>query len=123
MIRVLLILLGFQLAGETAARGVGLAVPGPVLGLAGLFCAFLLVPRLASYMQDTVQGLLSHLSLLFVPAGVGVVANLDVIAAHGLGLFVALAGSTILAILAGVGAFLLVARITGSTDAGDAGDG
>ncbi len=118
MIRVVLILLAFQLAGETVSRGLSLAVPGPVLGLAGLFTAFLIVPRLAGYMQETVQGLLAHLSLLFVPAGVGVVAHLDVIAAHGIGLIVALVGSTVLAILAGVGAFVLVARLTGGLEDG-----
>ncbi|MEQ5869261.1 CidA/LrgA family protein [Sagittula sp. NFXS13] len=118
MIRVLLILLGFQLAGETLSRGLSIAVPGPVLGLAGLFAAFLLIPRLAGYMQNTVQGLLGHLSLLFVPAGVGVVANVDILAEHGLGLIVALVVSTVLAILAGIGAFLLLAKTTGGLEDG-----
>ncbi|MCB1334600.1 MAG: CidA/LrgA family protein [Roseivivax sp.] len=118
MIRVLLILLGFQLIGETISRGLALAVPGPVLGLAGLFAAFVIFPSLAELMRGTVTGLLGHLSLLFVPAGVGVVAHLDVIAQYGLGLIVALVGSTVLAILAGVGTFLLVARLTGGSSDG-----
>ena len=116
MIRVLAILLIYQLVGETVSRGLALAVPGPVVGLAALFVTFLLVPRLADYMRETVTGFLGHLSLLFVPAGVGVVAHLDAFASYGLGLFVALIGSTVLAILAGVGAFLLVARLIGVTD-------
>ena len=118
LIRVLSVLLLFQLAGETVSRGLGLSVPGPVLGLAALFVALLIAPRLATYMRDTVTGLLGHLSLLFVPAGVGVVAHLDTFGAYGPGLIVAMVVSTVLAILAAVGAFLLVARITGA-----AGDG
>lgn len=116
MIRVLAILLAYQLAGETVSRGLTLAVPGPVIGLAALFVTFLAVPQLADYMRETVTGFLSHLSLLFVPAGVGVVAHLDAFAEYGVGLFVALIGSTVLAILAGVGAFLLVAKLTGVGD-------
>ncbi|MFW2542750.1 CidA/LrgA family protein [Primorskyibacter sp. 2E107] len=116
MIRVLLVLLIYQLAGETLSRGLDLSIPGPVFGLAGLFVTLLMVPRLAEYMRATVTGLLSHLSLLFVPAGVGVVAHLDTFGRDGPGLFVALFGSTVLAILAGVGAFLLVVRMTGGRD-------
>lgn len=117
LIRVLTVLLLFQLGGESLSRGLSLTIPGPVLGLAGLFCTFLIVPRLAEYMRETVTGLLGHLSLLFVPAGVGVVAHLDTFGRDGLGLMLALVGSTVLAILAGVAAFLLVARWTGGKDA------
>ncbi|WGW04472.1 CidA/LrgA family protein [Tropicibacter oceani] len=116
MIRVLTVLLLFQLAGESLSRGLGMSVPGPVLGLAGLFLTLVMVPRLAEYMRATVTGLLGHLSLLFVPAGVGVVAHLDTFGRDGAGLIVALIASTVLAILAGVGAFLLVARLTGGRD-------
>ncbi|CUH79444.1 CidA/LrgA family protein [Tropicibacter naphthalenivorans] len=116
MIRVLTLLLGFQLFGESLARGLSLSVPGPVIGLAGLFCTLLVFPRLAEFMRETVTGFLAHLSLLFVPAGVGIVAHLDTFASYGAGLAVALVGSTVLAILAAVGAFLLVARLTGAGD-------
>ncbi|MFZ7090940.1 CidA/LrgA family protein [Primorskyibacter sp. 2E233] len=116
MIRVLCVLLLFQLGGETISRALGLSVPGPVLGLAGLFVTLLMLPRLAHYMRETVTGLLSHLSLLFVPAGVGVVAHLDTFGRDGPGLILALVGSTILAILVGVGAFLLVVRLTGGSN-------
>ena len=113
MIRNIAILLAFQLAGETLARGFGLAVPGPVIGLGGLFAALLFLPKLAEAMRPTAEGLLAHLSLLFVPAGVGVTAHLATFAENGLALATALVGSTVLAILAGVGAFRLTARLTG----------
>jgi len=114
MIRNIAILLVFQLLGETLARGAGLSVPGPVIGLGALFLTLLAVPNLAARMRDTADGLLAHLSLLFVPAGVGVTAHLALFAESGLVLAAALIGSTVLAILVAVGAFLLTARLTGA---------
>ena len=111
------ILLLLQLGGEVLARGLHLAVPGPVVGLAGLFVLLLLRPGLAARMAPTANGLLAHLSLLFVPAGVGVTRHLDTFGADGPALLAALVLSTGLAILAAVGAFLAVARLTGAHDA------
>ena len=46
-------------------------------------------------MENASRGLLAHLSLLFVPAGVGVVQKLDLIAEHGIAIIVILAISVI----------------------------
>ncbi len=119
MIRAIAILLTFQLIGETLARGLALSVPGPVLGLAGLFLLLMARPRLAETLRGTCQGILAHLSLLFVPAGVGVVAHLEVFGSDGPALAAALIGSTVLAILAGVGTFVAVAKLTGGAEPGD----
>lgn len=121
MIPALALLLLFQLAGEAVARALGLPLPGPVLGMAGLLGALLALPRLAEAVRPTAQGLLAHLSLLFVPAGVGVVGHLDRLGEDGLGLAAAILVSTPLAILAGVGAFRLVARLQGDEAQGDGG--
>lgn len=118
MVRNILILLAFQLAGETVARGLGLAVPGPVIGMAGFFLLLVARPALAEAMRSTCEGLLAHLSLLFVPAGVGVTAHLGLFGAAGPALLVALVGSTILAILVSVWVFLLVARLVGASEEG-----
>ncbi|KQI68209.1 Putative effector of murein hydrolase LrgA, UPF0299 family [Loktanella sp. DSM 29012] len=112
MIQHLTILLGFQLLGEAISRGAGLPLPGPVLGMALLFVALMAVPRLAA-ITTTAQGLLAHLSLLFVPAGVGVVGQLDRLGDDGLGLALAILGSTALAIIAAVYTFIGVARVLG----------
>ena len=121
MIAALALILLCQLAGEAIAHGSGLPVPGPVLGMALLVALLLLRDRvqtpLPAFIRDgtverTGRGLLSHLSLLFVPAGVGVVQNLDVLATSGLALAVALVASTLLAMLAAVATFRLVARVT-----------
>lgn len=82
MITGLLALLGCQLAGELVARVFDLPVPGPVLGLVLLFVV--LQARRPGDGADVVKAadaLLRHLQLLFVPAGVGVVAFLPAIAA------------------------------------------
>ena len=72
MIAALTILLLFQLAGEVLVQLSGLPVPGPVIGMVLLFLALALRGSVSEDLRNTSQTLLSHLSLLFVPAGVGV---------------------------------------------------
>ena len=59
-------------------------------------------------------GLLGSLSLLFIPAGVGVVQYLGLLGEHGIGLALALVGSTVATMLATVGVFLGVKRLLGA---------
>lgn len=112
MLPTLALLLTCQLVGEVVARGLGLPVPGPVLGLALLLAALTVRPALAATLRPTVQVILAHLSLMFVPAGVGVVGNLDVLSEDWVALLVILVVSTLLAMLAAVGTFLAVRRLT-----------
>ena len=116
MIVALSLILAFQLVGEILSRGLDLPQPGPVVGLCLLVLACVLRPALADRLRPTAQGLLAHLSLFFVPAGVGVVAHWPVLRDHGIGLALAIMGSTVLAIAAGALAFQAVARWTGSID-------
>ncbi|MFP5507827.1 MAG: CidA/LrgA family protein [Alphaproteobacteria bacterium] len=117
MILAVAILLVCQLIGETLARGLGLPVPGPVLGMALLLVGCLLLPGLAARVMPTAQGVLAHLSLLFVPAGVGVISHLDVLGGSGPALLLVLVASTALALVVGVLTFVLVARVTGDEGA------
>ncbi|MEZ5726165.1 MAG: CidA/LrgA family protein [Paracoccaceae bacterium] len=116
MIPALTIILSFQLIGEVASRGLGLPLPGPVIGLVLLVLCCVIRPTLAERLRPVAQGLLGHLSLFFVPAGVGVIAHLPTLAQHGIGLALALVGSTVLAIAAGALTFAAVARMTGAGD-------
>ena len=118
MIPALALILAFQLGGEVAARGLGLPLPGPVVGMVALLGACLVRPALAGLLRPVAGGLLAHLSLFFVPAGVGVIAHLPLLRSEGAALAAAVAVSTILAILAGAWAFAAVARLTGSRDDG-----
>ena len=120
MIASLSLVLLCQLAGEVIVRGFGLPMPGPVVGLLFLLLLLLARDRFAvlargPLQQDGVEnasrGLLAHLSLLFVPAGVGVVQKLDLIAEHGIAIAAILAISVMVTLLVTVVTFLLVSRL------------
>ncbi|MTH78174.1 CidA/LrgA family protein [Paracoccus aestuariivivens] len=113
MIPALVILLSFQLVGEIAARGLGMPLPGPVIGLILLVVSCSIRPKLAEMLRPVVRGLLGNLSLFFVPAGVGVVAHMAEFRSDGLAIALALTVSTALAIAAGALVFKLVVQITG----------
>lgn len=114
MVPALSVILIFQLVGEVISRALHLPLPGPVLGMVGLVVALQVIPPLGALIRPAAQGLLANLALLFVPAGVGVVAHLSTIAAHGLALAVSLVVSTLLAITVGALTFTWVARLVGS---------
>ena len=107
MIAALTLLLVFQLIGEVIARALALPIPGPVIGMALLFIALMLRGGPSENLRQTSGQLLQHLSLLFVPAGTGIVLYGERIAAEWLPLLVALFLSTFLAI--GVTALVLQA--------------
>ncbi|MBQ0820105.1 CidA/LrgA family protein [Microvirga terrae] len=122
MIISLTIILLCQLLGEVIARGFGWPVPGPVLGMLFLLAFLMLrdrirtrVPEFGRALDSTGKGLLAHLSLLFIPASVGVVQRLDVLAEYGVGLIVALVVSTFVTLVVTVVTFVVVSRLSGST--------
>ena len=92
-------LLVCQLIGEVIARGFDLAIPGPVIGM-GLLLVILFNRRaIPESLETTAHGILSHLSLLFVPAGVGVVAHLGILGNEWQAILGSLIGSTIITIV------------------------
>ena len=94
MIAALSTLLVFQLLGEALVRALDLPVPGPVLGLALLLPVLAWRPSVLAMVRPTAQTLLQHLSLLFVPAGVGVMLHLQRLGDEALAIGVALVLST-----------------------------
>ncbi len=124
MIASLTLILLAQLAGEVLARGAGLPVPGPVIGMA-LLLGFLVLrdrgprpilrlmpkPLLDGTLEGTGRGLLANLSLMFVPAGAGIVGRLDVVQAQGLKLALVIVVSTGAALAATVLVFVGVQRL------------
>jgi holin-like protein len=120
MIASLSLILLCQLAGEAIVRGLGLPMPGPVLGLLFLLLLLLARDRFVIFARGPLQGggvesasraLLANLSLLFVPAGVGVVQKLDLIAAHGIAVAAVLVISVVLTLLVTVATFLAASRL------------
>lgn len=112
MVAGLAALLVCQLAGEATARLLGLAVPGPVIGMALLFVILLARGAAApATLGDTADALLRVLGLLFVPAGVGVLLHLPVIARDWAPLALAVLAGTLLTVgLTGLLAQFLLRR-------------
>ena len=95
MIAALTQLLVMQLLGEVVARWLELPVPGPVLGMLFMFLALTVRGGPGPDLQATSSNLLQHLSLLFVPAGVGVMVHLHRVADEWLPLLLSLLISTL----------------------------
>ena len=122
MLSALTQLLLFQLAGEVAARWLSLPVPGPVLGMLFLFLALALRGGPGDELQATSGSLLQHLSLLFVPAGAGIMVHLHRVADEWLPLLLSLLISTAatLAVTALVMKLLMPAKAAPGEASGEA---
>jgi putative effector of murein hydrolase LrgA (UPF0299 family) len=105
MLEALSVVLALQLLGESLSHGLNLPIPGPVIGLFGLFMTWPLLTRLQGRLDELSTSVLSHLGLLFVPAGVGVSLHLSLIAAWWAPLLLALVGSLAATALVVVGVF------------------
>ena len=98
MIGALAVLLAFQLIGEVLVQLTGIPAPGPVIGMVLLFLGLLWREELPDALRTTAQTLLSHLSLLFIPAGVGVIQYGALLREEWLALAVALVVSTLITV-------------------------
>jgi holin-like protein len=103
----LFILIGCQLIGEVLRAAFHLPIPGPVIGM------FLLTAALASRdrgkadddgapspLQRASDALITHMGLLFVPAGVGVIAEAALLRSQWVPIVAGLIGSTVLGLVA-----------------------
>ncbi len=75
-------LLALQSAGELLARALHLPFPGPVVGMVLLLLA-LRWPLVREPIAQCADFLLAHLSLLFIPVGVGVMTHLALLSQYG----------------------------------------
>jgi len=98
-------LLACQAIGEAFSHVLRLPFPGPVIGLLLLLVA-LRWPTVRHSVAGTSQFLLSHLSLLFVPVGVGVMTHMSLVTEYGLRILAIIVLST----WAGMAATLLALR-------------
>ena len=113
MLGALSVLLVCQLCGEVLVRALGLPVPGPVLGLVLLLAGLALKREVPAMLDEVAQTLLRHLSLLFVPAGVGVMLHLARLRTEWLPILVALVVSALLTLVVTAFVFRLVSLIAG----------
>ena len=103
-------LLVLQSVGEMIARGLHLPLPGPVIGMVLLVVALRWEP-VREPVALAANFLLSHLSLLFVPVGVGVMTHLSLVSQYGVRMLVVIVVST----LAGLGVTVLSMQILRET--------
>ena len=113
MLGALAILLVCQLMGEALARALALPVPGPVLGTVLLLAGLAVRGSIPPALHETAQGLLRHLSLLFVPAGVGMMLHVARIRAEWLAIVTALLVSALLTLAVTAFVFRMVDRLIG----------
>ena len=99
MIAAFALILVCQLFGEVISELFDLPVPGPVIGLGLLFIGLIVKRHPPKVLTDAADNLLIHFSLLFVPAGVGVVTQLDRLRGDWLPITAALIFSTLLAMV------------------------
>ena len=95
MLYTLTLLLLYQTVGELVSSGLALSIPGPVIGMVLLLLTLLAKgEKLDKNMRANTAALLRHLSLLFIPAGVGIMLHLDRIGKEWLPITLALIIST-----------------------------
>ena len=108
MLTGFLILMVFELLGESLQGAFHLPVPGSVLGMFLLALVLVAaeksaVPAVTAMLGDfnrLSHFLLSWMGLFFVPAGAGLLAERDLLARAWLPILAAVTGSTIISILA-----------------------
>lgn len=110
MLEALAILLLCQLLGELTVAALSLPIPGPVVGMIILFIGLMIHGSIPDPLAQTANGLLAQLSLLFVPAGVGVMTHLTLLGNQWLPLSASLIVSTLLTIAV---TGLLMQKLTG----------
>ncbi|HWA50045.1 MAG TPA: CidA/LrgA family protein [Dongiaceae bacterium] len=113
MIEAGILLLLCQLAGESIVRAVDLPVPGPVLGTVLMLVFLALRKNVPASLDKTSHDLLANFSLLFVPAGAGIILHVQRLEAEAVALLAALILSTALTIAVAALVFVGVDRLMG----------
>lgn len=98
MLGALTLILLCQLFGELIVAATDITVPGPVCGMVLLFFGLVMNGGIPEGLKDVGDTLLGHLSLLFVPAGVGVMLHAELLARDWLAISIALIASTLLTV-------------------------
>ncbi|MEX3933755.1 CidA/LrgA family protein [Paraburkholderia phymatum] len=91
-------LIAFQGIGELLARILRVPVPGPVIGMVLLTAVLATAPSVGHRLEKPALGLLNHLSLLFIPAGVGVVGLSGALNGQLIAILLAIVVSTALSV-------------------------
>lgn len=80
MLQAIGLILFLQLSGEAIARGLGLPVPGSLIGMALLLVILVWQRRVPDSLQQLAHGLLRHMMLLLMPAVAGIAVHYPLLA-------------------------------------------
>jgi len=116
MLNALTLILACQLAGELVSAWGKLPVPGPVIGMVLLFIFLMVRGGIPEAVATTGDALLRHLSLLFVPAGVGVMLHFKLLGEDWAAVAAALIVSTLVTIAV---TGWVMAKLSGRAEPGD----
>lgn len=115
MLGYLTLIFACQLAGELLVAATAAPVPGPVLGMMLLLAGLVVAGRLPDDLAKVGDALVGNLSLLFIPAGVGVMLHASLIGRDWLPITAALIGSTAITIAVTA---LIMSRLAPVSDPG-----
>ncbi len=113
MLGWLTVVFSCQLAGETLVAATGMPLPGPVAGMVMMLVILAVRGKVPEELSTVSGALLSNLSLLFVPAGTGIITHLVLIRNDLLPVGLALVASTLGAVAV---TGLLMQAMTAHTD-------
>ncbi|MDK2748541.1 MAG: CidA/LrgA family protein [Brevundimonas sp.] len=119
MLAAIALLMTCQLMGEVIQRVTGLPLPGSVIGLVLLLGWLALVPRERPTLKAVTAWLTAHLSIMFVPAAVGLIDEGEPLSRYGIGILAATAVSTLLTMVVTALVFRWAVTRFGPEDAGD----
>nr|WP_321983297.1 CidA/LrgA family protein [uncultured Lichenicoccus sp.] len=103
MLIAILVLLVCQLVGEASREVLGLPIPGAVVGM--FLLAIVLACRghgprsVPVALETTAEMLISFMGLLFVPAGVGIITEAQLLGQQWIPILAAVIGSTVLSLV------------------------
>ncbi len=100
LIRQLLIILGFLVAGELISNAFNVSVPGNIIAMLLLLGALLSGKLKVLHIEEVTNFLLDHMALIYVPAGVGILTVIYYIKSVWLWLVLIAVVSTIVVMVA-----------------------
>lgn len=99
MLPSLTVIIGFQLAGAFVQQFLSLPIPGAVIGMILFFIYLCITGGKSDNLMATGSQLLSHLPLLFIPAGVGILAYTSELKEHGIAILASLIIGSLIAFI------------------------
>ncbi len=106
-------LVAAQLVGTAFMQGMSIPVPGAVAGLLLMLLALAIAGGVPDGLGRMSDFLLRHLNLFFVPAGVGLMAHLGLLARDGGPLVIAIVVSTLAGLVVAGLVFVWARKRTG----------